>query len=160
MTESGTQTLMGWLFGEISLPSSQSAGFWIKSYCLPRHLLSVASKGGLDSVTFLDFSVSQHNNLWLMILFRNEENKELSYTRGGHVKWRHGFEKLLALSIKTTFRERERWRRNRTARPLSPSQIPQKNISTPSKLHKTTSVGWQRTSGNQKSRSLSSKTDF
>ena len=54
--------------------------------------------------------------------------------------------------------ERERWRRNRTARPLSPSQIPQKNISTPSKLHKTTYVGWQRTSGNQKSRSLSSKT--
>ena len=53
---------------------------------------------------------------------------------------------------------RERWRRNRTGRPLSPSQIPQKNISTPRKLHKTTSVGWQRTSGNQKSRPLSSKT--
>ena len=53
---------------------------------------------------------------------------------------------------------RERWRRNRTGRPLSPSQIPQKNISTLSKLHKTTSVGWQRTSGNQKSRPLSSKT--
>ena len=35
-------------------------------------------------------------------------------------------------------------------RPLSPSQIPQKNISMTSKLHKTTSVGWQRTSGNQK----------
>ena len=51
-----------------------------------------------------------------------------------------------------------RWRRNRTGRPLSPSQIPQKNISTLSKLHKTTSVGWQRTSGNQKSRPLSSKT--
>ena len=50
-----------------------------------------------------------------------------------------------------------RWRRNRTGRPLSPSQIPQKNISTPSKLHKTTSVGWQKTSGNQKSRPLSSK---
>ena len=44
-------------------------------------------------------------------------------------------------------------------RPLSPSQIPQKNISMPSKLHKTTSVGWQRTSGNQKSRPLFSKTD-
>ena len=55
-------------------------------------------------------------------------------------------------------RERERWRRNRTGRSLSPSQIPQKNISTMSKLHKTTSVGWQRTSGNQKSRPLSSKT--
>ena len=55
-------------------------------------------------------------------------------------------------------KERERWWRNRTGRPLSPSQIPQKNISTPSKLHKTTSVGWQRTSGNQKSRPLSSKT--
>ena len=53
---------------------------------------------------------------------------------------------------------RKRWWRNRTGRPLSPSQIPQKNISTPSKLHKTTSVGWQRTSGNQKSRPLSSKT--
>ena len=51
-----------------------------------------------------------------------------------------------------------RWRRNRMGRPLSPSQIPQKNISTLSKLHKTTSVGWQRTSGNQKSRPLSSKT--
>ena len=55
---------------------------------------------------------------------------------------------------------RERWRRNRTGRPLSPSQIPQKNISTPSKLHKTTSVGWQKTSGNQKSRPLSSKTSI
>ena len=44
-------------------------------------------------------------------------------------------------------------------RPLSPSQIPQKNISMPSKLHKTTSVGWQRTSGDQKSRPLSSKTE-
>ena len=54
--------------------------------------------------------------------------------------------------------ERERWWRNRTGRSLSPSQSPQKNISTLSKLHKTTSVGWQRTSGNQKSRSLSSKT--
>ena len=43
-------------------------------------------------------------------------------------------------------------------KPLSPSQIPQKNISTLSKLHKTTSECWQRTSGNQKSRSLSSKT--
>ena len=55
-------------------------------------------------------------------------------------------------------RRRVRWRRNRTGRPLSPSQIPQKNISTPSKLHKTTSECWQRTSGTQKSRSLSSKT--
>ena len=53
---------------------------------------------------------------------------------------------------------RKRWWRNRMGRPLSPSQIPQKNISTPSKLHKTTSVGRQRTSGNQKSRLLSSKT--
>ena len=51
-----------------------------------------------------------------------------------------------------------RWQRNRTGRPLSPSQIPQKNISTLSKLHKTTSECWQRTSGNQKSRPLSSKT--
>ena len=60
--------------------------------------------------------------------------------------------------IITTQGERERWRRNRTGRSLPPSQIPQKNISTLSKLHKTTSVGWQRTSGNQKSRPLSSKT--
>ena len=51
-----------------------------------------------------------------------------------------------------------RWQRNRTGRPLSPSQIHQKNISTLSKLHKTTSECWQRTSGTQKSRSLSSKT--
>ena len=43
-------------------------------------------------------------------------------------------------------------------RPLSPSQIHQKNISMLSKLHKTTSECWQRTSGTQKSRSLSSKT--
>ena len=43
-------------------------------------------------------------------------------------------------------------------RPLSPSQIHQKNISTLSKLHKTTSEYWQRTSGTQKSKSLSSKT--
>ena len=51
-----------------------------------------------------------------------------------------------------------RWRRNRMGRPLSPSQLHQKNISTLSKFHKTTSECWQRTSGTQKSRSLSSKT--
>uniref|UniRef100_A0AC11DVG3 Uncharacterized protein n=1 Tax=Ovis aries TaxID=9940 RepID=A0AC11DVG3_SHEEP len=63
------------------------------------------------------------------------------------------------VGLKLNIQERkERWRRNRMGRPLSPSQIPQKNISTLSKLHKTTSVGWQRTSGNQKSRPLSSKT--
>ena len=43
-------------------------------------------------------------------------------------------------------------------RPLSPSQIHQKNISMLSKLHTTTSEYWQRTSGTQKCRSLSSKT--
>ena len=51
-----------------------------------------------------------------------------------------------------------RWRRNRTWRPLSSSQIHQKNISMLSKFHKTASECWQRTSGTQKSRSLSSKT--
>ena len=50
-----------------------------------------------------------------------------------------------------------RWWRNRMGIPLSPSQIPHKNISTLSNLHKTTSECWQRTSGIQKSRSLSSK---
>ena len=45
-------------------------------------------------------------------------------------------------------------------RPLSPPQIHQKNIWTLSKFHKITSECWQRTSGTQKSRSLSSKTDF
>ena len=43
-------------------------------------------------------------------------------------------------------------------RPLSPPQIHQKNISTLSKFYKTISECWQRTSGTQKSRSLSSKT--
>ena len=43
-------------------------------------------------------------------------------------------------------------------RPLSPPQIHQKNISTLSKFYTTTSECWQRTSGTQKSRSLSSKT--
>ena len=71
--------------------------------------------------------------------------------RGGELK-----ESKRAFEINYTG-ERERWRRNRTGRSRSPSQIPQKNISTPSKLRKTTSVGWQRTSGNQKSRPLSSK---
>ena len=51
-----------------------------------------------------------------------------------------------------------RWQRKRTGRPLSPSQIHQKNISTLIRFHKTTSECWQRTSGTQKSRSLSSKT--
>ena len=51
-----------------------------------------------------------------------------------------------------------KWQGNRTGRPLSPPQIHQKNISTLSKFHKTTSECWQRTSGTQKSRSLSSKT--
>ena len=44
-------------------------------------------------------------------------------------------------------------------RPLSPPQIHQKNISKLSKFYKTTSECWQRTSGTQKSRSLSSKTE-
>ena len=52
------------------------------------------------------------------------------------------------------------WQRNRMGRPLSAPQIHQKNISTLSKCHKTTSECCQRTSGIQKSRSLSSKTDF
>ena len=43
-----------------------------------------------------------------------------------------------------------RWQRNRTGRPLSPSQIHQKNISTLSKFHKTTSECWQRTSATKK----------
>ena len=43
-------------------------------------------------------------------------------------------------------------------RPLSTQQIHQKNISMLSKFYKTTSECWQRTSGTQKSRSLSSKT--
>ena len=43
-------------------------------------------------------------------------------------------------------------------RPLSPSKIHQKNISTLNKFHKTTSECWQRTSGTQQSRSLASKT--
>ena len=51
-----------------------------------------------------------------------------------------------------------RWWRNRMGRPLSPSKIHQKNISTLSKFHKTTSECWQRTSGTQQSRSLASKT--
>ena len=38
-----------------------------------------------------------------------------------------------------------RWQRNRTGRPLSPSKIHQKNISTLNKFHKTTSECWQRT---------------
>ena len=50
-----------------------------------------------------------------------------------------------------------RWQRNRTGRPLSPQQIHQKDISTLSKFHKTTSECWQRTSGTQKSSPLSSK---
>ena len=51
-----------------------------------------------------------------------------------------------------------RWWRNRMGRPLSPSKIHQKNISTLSKFHKTTFECWQRTSGTQQSRSLASKT--
>ena len=43
-------------------------------------------------------------------------------------------------------------------RPLSPPQIHQKNISMLSKFYKTTYECWQRTSGTEKSRSLSSKT--
>ena len=50
-----------------------------------------------------------------------------------------------------------RWQRNRTGRPLSPPQIHQKNLSTLSTFHKTTSECRQRTSGTQKSSPLSSK---
>ena len=63
----------------------------------------------------------------------------------------------LSISLSNKKYPIRRWWRNRKGRPLSPSQIPQKNISTLSKLHKTTSECWQRTSGNQKSRPLSSK---
>ena len=41
---------------------------------------------------------------------------------------------------------------------LSPPQIHQKNISMLSKFYQTTSECWQKTSGTQESRSLSSKT--
>ena len=41
-------------------------------------------------------------------------------------------------------------------RPLSPLQIHQKSIYTPSKFHETNSKCWQRTSGTQKSSPLSS----
>ena len=51
-----------------------------------------------------------------------------------------------------------RWQKNRIGRPLSPSKIHQKNITTLSKFHKTTSECWQRTSGTQQSRSFASKT--
>ena len=51
-----------------------------------------------------------------------------------------------------------RWKRNRMGKPLSLPQIHQKNISTLSKFYKTISECWQRTSGTQKSGSLSSKT--
>ena len=50
-----------------------------------------------------------------------------------------------------------RWQRNRMGRPLSPPQIYQKNIWTPSKFHRTTSECWQRTSGTQKGSPLSLK---
>ena len=53
--------------------------------------------------------------------------------------------------------EELRWQRNRMGRTLSPPQIHQKNILTPSKFHKTTSECRQRTSGTQKSNPLSSK---
>ena len=51
-----------------------------------------------------------------------------------------------------------RWQRNMMGRPLSPSKIHQRNISTLNKFHKTISECWQRTSGTQQSRSLASKT--
>ena len=51
----------------------------------------------------------------------------------------------------------QRWQRNSTGRPLFPSQNHWKNIWTLSKLHKTTSECWQRTSGTQKSSPLSWK---
>ena len=79
----------------------------------------------------------------------------------GHISMKLSSKQAATDQTTTKSRQRDinkRWRRNRTGRPLSPSQIPQKNISTPRKLHKTTSIGWQRTSGNQKSRPLSSKT--
>ena len=50
-----------------------------------------------------------------------------------------------------------RWWGNRMGRPLSPPQIHWKNIWTLSKLHKTTSECWQKTSGTQKSSALSLK---
>ena len=64
---------------------------------------------------------------------------------------------VTVLLKKNRQRELRRWQRNRTGRPVSPSQIHQKNISMLSKFHKTTSECWQRTSGTQKSGSLSSK---
>ena len=69
-----------------------------------------------------------------------------------------GLQSMGSLRIRYYWGAVLRWQRNRMGRSLSPSQIPQKNISTLNKLHKTTSECWQRTSGNQKSRPLSSKT--
>ena len=54
-----------------------------------------------------------------------------------------GHHQLSQLSYKIHFSEAVlRWWRNRMGRPLSPAQIHQKNISTLSKHHKTTSECW------------------
>ena len=50
-----------------------------------------------------------------------------------------------------------RWWKNRTGRPLSPTQIHQKIIWMLSNFHKTTSEHWRRTPGTQKGSPFSSK---
>ena len=77
--------------------------------------------------------------------------KELDTTEGLHFT-------LLHTRIQNKKVEEElRWQRNRIGIPLSPPQIHRKNIWMLSKLHKTTSERWQRTSGTQKSSPLSLK---
>ena len=99
------------------------------------------------------------NSLWLLKLDKEGRIPKWSQNSNLKKKSRMWMEtRVTTISKKGNGGMVLRWQRNRTGRLLSPSKIPQKNISMLSKLHKTTSEFWQRTSGTQKTRSLSSKT--
>ena len=105
----------------------------------------------LLNLTFLFFFFFLSLKTWAENDLTNN-SCQLFYEQGWHTS-RHPISEMHIVEGKVL-----RWWRNRMGRPLSPPQIHQKNISTLNKLYKTTSECWQRTSGTQKSRSLSSKT--
>ena len=97
------------------------------------------------------FLPEESHGLRSLVGYNPQGCKELDTTEGLH------FTSLHTRIQNKKVEEELRWQRNRIGIPLSPPQLHWKNIWMLSKLHKTTSERWQRTSGNQKSSPLSLK---
>ena len=126
--------------------SSDKNGWALKNWCFQIMVLEKTLDIPLDSKEIKPIN-PKGNQPWLFI-GRTDAGAEAPILCPPNLKnW----------LIEKNPEEELRWQRNRTGRPLSPPQIHRKNIWMLSKLHKTTSERWQRTSGTQESSPLSSK---